>query len=93
MVSFLWVEGELLMEKKQGFLQFFNMIVNELEMEKSVEIENLQTWKYLFKIVKFSADCKPLEDKLVLLSKSVEKVKLMVCISNTEGRRKCLSVS
>lgn len=43
MVSFLWVEGELLMEKKQGFLQFFNMIVNEMEMEKSVEIENLQT--------------------------------------------------
>lgn len=34
MVSFLGVERELLVEKKQRFLQLFNIILNELEMEK-----------------------------------------------------------
>lgn len=44
--------GGILVEKKQGFLegflQLFNIILNELEMEKSVERENLQICENIY---------------------------------------------
>lgn len=48
MVSFLWVEGELLVEKKQGFLQLFNIIINELEMEKKMWKEKICKYVKMF---------------------------------------------
>lgn len=53
---------------KRGFLQelqLFNIVPHELEMERrhgKTKFANVT----LFKIVKFSAECKQLEDKLML---------------------------